>query len=161
MEYKNNESLMNAIRKDVGIVIGKVSDYALSEVQNSVIENVYDVYEPLEYERLYDTVRSESFWGSWVNKKIEDTNSIISYSVYSDPELMGYNPDKYQHGNEETDKRSELDAMIEESYGYDFLNKGEFPRDYWNPVIEQIDDDTFDFKTIQVLKGLSIQFRSS
>jgi hypothetical protein len=160
MEYNNSASLMDAIHDDVAYATEMVARYVYKVVGDSIIENVYMAYQPEVYKR---SNTSESFLGSWVNKRTQDDRTIIRNEIYSDWQKMSYMPEEARHGNIFVDRRGWLDEAIQEGFGYDYMNAFDsFPRDYWNPAIDEIEtEDVFDLEFIKALKSRGIKFIAS
>lgn len=136
--YKNHQQLMDAIKGDVSKVMVKVGEYAQTQIRESVQKNVYDAWEWEEdHPRVYN--RTYQFLNSWVYYPYNDG---MSFSVYNDHELMDYNADEYQHGGfNGPDRRENLDDYIQEGTEYDFFSKRyTYPRDYWNPFIDWVEN---------------------
>ena len=154
MEFKDMDSLMAEIEIDMKDIVRDVGVNILELMRDSVTENVYLAWSPQEYER---SPSGKGFLASWEDEEIINDPMELSILVHSNPLKMVYNPEKFQHGNAWSDRRSYMDEAIQEGYGYDFMNAyDEFPRDYFFPVIDELDSGRFDILVMQKLHHYGI-----
>ena len=162
--FTNDSSLLAAITMDIHKSMETLSEVIVETVKDSVKEIVYDPYTHLvkKYERLEE---HGGFLGSWRSDKHNARNKI-SFWVYSDADMMTYEPDKFQHGAMGEDRRDIMDRAIAEGSDYDFEpapEGGEYwwatNRDYWTPVISELNEGGLDrfvrysFSANQILIG--------
>ena len=148
---RNDQELMALLMKDFLPVTKETGDNVLTQVQQSIDTNVYDVYMPTKYNRLY---MSGGFIGRWINEAGQNGPNEIDSTVFSDPFMMEYNPSEFQHGNESTDRRTEMSEDIRYGKGYDFGFNSE--RDFWTPIEEWISSGELDgvFETMMTRHGV-------
>lgn len=136
----NDILLMQSLAKDVQKIIDEVAEYVLGQVIMSVNEEVYGFAEG-KYERLGF---NGGFIGSWQKEVAKIVGNHISSLVSSDPSRMVYNSEKFQHGNEVVDRRSQMAELIASGDGYDFGGAAAVPRDFWSTIEEMVNDGSLD-----------------
>jgi hypothetical protein len=167
MFFSNDQQVTSALEKVSDLIIDYLAPIIVDEIQSSIDENVYELYEPEMYHRRG---HEEGFAGSWTYQ-YEDDGTLI---FFSNPDDMELNNEESVHGDPLTDEgekdsngdmhyyarepdidnRAIMDIILQEgvdhSYWGDYLrNKAtgtfegqkywwEEPRDYWNPVIDDL-----------------------
>lgn len=157
--YSNRQELEKAMMKDLTNVLFDVATLSKEIVIDNVQSEVYDVGSPQVYERQ---AKNRGFLGSWDIRPQQDLfeagNFIMSYQIFSNPDLMDYIPEQSKHGHRDgdLDRRSIMDVAIAEGTHWDFtsgvadafyeaygeeLDWWKLPRDYFTPSIETISDE--------------------
>lgn len=136
----NDILLMQALAKDIQKIIDEVAEYVLGQVIMSVNEEVYGFAEG-KYERLGF---NGGFIGSWQKEVANIVGNHIFSMVSSDPSRMTYNSEKFQHGNDVVDRRSQMAELIASGDGYDFGGAAAIPRDFWSTIEEMVNDGSLD-----------------
>jgi hypothetical protein len=141
--FDNDTSLMLAIYADMENVFEDASNQVTERVRDFVEEAVYNPFSQGKYKRLG---MNGGFLGSWRNSKLENIASLsLAYEIYSDPNLMVYDPILFQHGNMFEDRRDIMDEAIEEGTDYDFdETAASIKRDYWSLVLNMLEDGSMD-----------------
>lgn len=169
MDFTNNASLFDAINDDVALIVRQVSEEYLEIMKENVDKIVYEPYKPALYNRRHTPsihskdffleYNGDSFYDSWVSEGYYDELGNPYNVIYSDPQIMAYEPDSYIHGNPKVDRRDEMDENIAEGKNFDFMveeftedkdgntvenpayaesNWWTKPRDYFTPTVDEI-----------------------
>jgi hypothetical protein len=137
---KNDEMLVAVVANDMKKIIEELSLYVLNQVRMSVIENVYNAYQP-EYPNRHEM--NGGFLGSWEKEGADTIRNIITSKIYSNPNAMILDEENYIHGSESGgDRRAGMPEYIQEGTGYDF--DFNMPRDYWTPIAEMVKSGELD-----------------
>ena len=149
---RNDQELMTLLMKDFLPITKETGDNVLTQVQQSIDTNVYDVYMPKHYNRLY---MNGGFMGSWINEAGINGFNEIDSTIFSDPFMMEYNSEEFQHGNESTDRRTEMSEDLIYGQGYDWGFNLE--RNFWEPIEEWIQSGELDsvFEAMMNRHGIS------
>jgi len=157
--FDNESALLDAIRKDMELVLFEVGNEIKENVKQNVRDVVYDPWE--DYVRKYKR-RGEfgGFLGSWTNRKLSEGNSKkVTTVIFSDPGLMSdsregllsssddifmmmldaeNNPDDFLNPMNIPDRRDIMDEAIAEGTDWDFLvplelspYDGDPPENWW------------------------------
>jgi hypothetical protein len=133
---KNDLELLALIMKDFLPITKDAGNYVLTQVQQTINEEVYDAYMPQKYERLG---MNGGFIGSWTSEVGANGLNEIDATIFSDPFLMILNEEKFQHGSDwGGDRRAEMSEDIRYGKGYDF--GFDMERDFWTPIQDFVDD---------------------
>jgi hypothetical protein len=156
----NDNELSQAIGKDMEKALKVVSNYLVNQTRMSVEEKVYYAWPATKW---YDRLEGKGgFLGSWDSEISPFDGTSVKSKIFSNPEKMVYNGSKFQHGNDFTDRRKDLAEYIAEGTHYDWLgdspNDTSFARDYWTPVLEQLDDGSVERVLENSMKSLKINF---
>ena len=142
MPFDDIDTLLSAIANDMSMVLDNISDKYVEEMKKSVEMEVYAQFKPRMYHRFGE---NGGFLGSWIKQRTKNLGTSLENEIFSDPDRMKYFPQEYIHGNMDVNRTSFLDAAIAEGRDYDFVSNNGYndwwtePRDYFSPVIQQID----------------------
>ena len=156
----NDTELSQAIGKDMEKVVKKVSNYLVNQTRMSVEEKVYRAWPETKW---YDRLEGKGgFLGSWDDEISPFDGTSVVAKIFSNPQRMIYNGTKFQHGNDFTDRRQNLAEYIAEGTHYDWLgdspNDNSFARDYWTPVLEQLQDGSVEQVLDNSMKSIGLNF---
>jgi hypothetical protein len=136
MQAKNDAELHAFVMNDLEKIADEIGKYILTQVQQTIDEEVYEVYQPEIYDRLY---MNGGFIGSWIHYAGRNGDSEVVANVFSNPYLMTLNEEKYQHGSEYGgDRRFEMSEDIRYGKSYDW--GFEMERDFWTPLEEFVEE---------------------
>lgn len=170
--YYTPLALQKDMLKDLDGVILDIAILAKEIVVENVWAEVYNPFKPEMYERQGE---NGGFVASWdiVFEIPRGNKNAVAYRIFSNPELMEYNPNQESSSGEytfamhgspdgEQDRRSIMDVAIAEGKYWDYSSKNaqaafdafgediewwKNPRDYFTPslkdLLEQIDDMTY------------------
>jgi hypothetical protein len=152
----NDEELMLMIGNDLQKVIEQLADWILGQITMSLMDNVYSFPEGNTYQRLE---MDGGVLGSFTKQITDFTGNYVEAKVFSDPNLMVYDPEKHVHGNLAEDRRPEILQDIETGTNYDFGGNSEIPREFWSIIENMVSDGTLDsvFEGIMLQHGISLQ----
>lgn len=156
-QFSTPQQLERALMRNLSDVVTKTTEHYLKVLKKNVDEEVYK--NPQHVPSMYE--RTGQFLESWIFDILPSTkNNEFGMEIYSNPELMTYNPEKSQHGSPygDEDRREYMPEAILWGILWDY-STGEdedwwrFPdtRDFWTPTIEEI-DRTFNKKVIEFFK---------
>ena len=139
----NDTQLLAAIKFDMTDVIENVADWLVKRIQESIMNNVYDVPEGDYYQRLG---MNGGFLGAWEQEATQFVGNYLSVFVGMNPALMTYNADEHQHGNSVEDRREYMDTYIAEGTtgSYDFGGNAAMKRDYWTEIVRVVESGELD-----------------
>jgi hypothetical protein len=133
--------LLKIIGNDFVDVIENVADWLVKRIQESIMNNVYDVPEGDYYQRLG---MNGGFLGAWEQEATQFVGNYVSVFVGMNPALMTYNADEHQHGNSVEDRREFMDTLIASGDGYDFGGNAAMKRDYWTEIVRVVESGELD-----------------
>jgi hypothetical protein len=143
MDIDNDMALEYILLNELDNIMKESSDEIVEEIKKNVEDIVYDPFDPVAYNRLGE---NGGFLGSWIKQKLGD----MEYIIYSEPSLMEYNPENFQHGSLYGDyisdtRESLIDIIIRGKSGpyFDFGKEPHWwkqPRDFWTPSVKNIDE---------------------
>jgi hypothetical protein len=149
--FSSDEELVMQLTVDFERVISELNSLIIEEViQEALQVNVYDndqhVGGNVHYERLG---KKGGLMGAWTASDAQSSYDelvgalagYISSTISFDAGKLVYNPEKYQHGDESTDRRENIPEYIEAGTDYDFYME---PRPFWDDVETMIQDGTVD-----------------
>lgn len=163
-EYFTPQELQKALMNDLSDVVSDVSEHYLGVLKKNVDKEVYQNpdHKPSVYER------TGQFLDSWsLNFLPTVKENEFGIEIYSEPDLMVYNPEKAQHGSQfmVEDHREYMPEAILLGILWDFSTDEDtdwwrFPgtRDFWTPTIEDM-DKTFHQKVIESFKNNKINIQ--
>lgn len=155
---KNSIELEMAFSSVVEEAINFVMANILTMYKDIIQGVVYDVYEPVEYERTYQ------FLNSWKTMVEKNSNASLG-TLYQDFMSMQANLPMYQHGNPiDKDLRPLIADMIYQGYGYYFDTYGgnfvwSSSRDAWTPLIDTLDSGALSQWFVEGMKQQGFQIR--
>lgn len=151
----NDAMLLKIIGNDFVDVIDNTADWLVKRIQESIMNNVYDVPEGDYYQRLG---MNGGFLGAWEQEATQFVGNYISVFVGMNPALMTYNADEHQHGNSVEDRREFMDTYIAEGTtgSYDFGGNATIKRDYWSEIIQVVESGELDsqLEKFMSMKGM-------
>jgi hypothetical protein len=155
MPAKNDAELHAFVMNDLEKIADEIGKYLVTQVQQTIDEEVYEAYLPKVYDRLY---MDGGFIGSWINYAGRNGENEVIANVFSNPYLMEFNPEKYQHGSEYGgDRRFEMAEDIRYGKGYDW--GFDMERDFWTPIEDFVEDGTEIDNTLEIgFKKRNIKF---
>lgn len=119
MTFNNLNALLNHIEKDIqGVLETDVAEEVRNNMQDSIDENVYDVYTPEYYQRRMEN-------GGLADK--DNMEATISGNVLTVRDVAPLDNGRTDH---------ELDRIIVEGLG-----KQPFPRDFYGGTAERLEDN--------------------
>ena len=148
MDFEDMDALLLTMSKDMSIVLDNISDKYVEEMKKSVEMEVYNTpFLPKVYQRLGE---NGGFLGSWIKQRTKNLGLSLENTIFSDPDRIKFFPEEHIHGNFwEGNRASFLDRAIAEGTDYDFVVPEEYtapgdnwwtrPRDYFSPVIAEIE----------------------
>lgn len=156
-QFSTPQELQKAMMNDLFNVVSGVTDYYLGVLKRNVDDKVYQnpQYQPSVYER------TGQFLDSWIFRILPMTRpNEFGMEIYSDPELMVYDPETSSHGSPdgEEDRREFMaEAILWGAFwDYDYASYEDdegnsiqpfewwkYPdtRDFWTPTIEEMDEN--------------------
>ena len=143
--------LENVMQTIVAEVISEVTEKTYNRVQEIIQEKVYDAYSPNWYERSQG---DSGLKGAWVTDLSSKKNAVTG-EVKHIPEMMIYNPSKYQHGSYSYgDVRENVAFYIESGF---IWKAGKRP--FWAKMIDELDSGVLDrwIKTGFKSRGMTIR----
>lgn len=120
-------------------VVNKMAERALSLLKEIIEEEIYKPKVPMigesgnpVYKRTYDFLNS-----AWFVTEVKKTIMDFTSTLYFDGSKMTYNPSKWQHGNQNVDRREDMADILsnfqkneeESDFGGALNVKTEY--DYW------------------------------
>ena len=97
MMIDNDISLSNVIMKDLSDIIDEVSSLLLSDLRESIQENVYDAGIPQRYERQKLDGGLQGSFNDQLQSKIK--GNVVENKISQDPSLMTHDPNNFIHGS--------------------------------------------------------------
>lgn len=108
------ERIFEDIEYKLNKVVDKMSERALSLLKEIIEEEIYKPKVPIAskpgiqvYERTYDFLNS-----AWFITEVKKTMMDFTSTLYFDGSKMTYNPSKWQHGNEDVDRREDMADIL-------------------------------------------------
>jgi hypothetical protein len=147
----NDDALQSVILRDLSDIIDEVADLLLTNLRDSIKENVYDKGSPTTYIRQGINGGLE---GSFNASNAEVLGLAVQSAISQDPSLqeppMAYDPENFVHGSVVggivSDVRDILAELIingrngsphvGDLFGEGFWRE---PRDFWQPFINELD----------------------
>jgi hypothetical protein len=143
VDIDNDMALEAVLMGELDVIMKESSDEIVEEIKKNIQEVVYNPFDPVAYDRLGE---NGGLLGSWLKLKTDDSIRNIEYTIYSEPSLMAYNPENFQHGSLYADyisdvRESLIDIIINGKSGpyFDFGKEPHWwkePRDFWTPSVE-------------------------
>ena len=163
MPIKNDPEFDLTLQKDFMDIVNELVDEILKEIQDSMIREVYSPWSPT-YQRLFD---NGGLFDSYIKIGAQGSSNIAGYTVEGkvdqDPMRMINDPAHFVHGsfNYETDDvRSFLTELVVEGKSGPMFGDGFWtrPRDFYQPVIDWLDNGNFDKKVRQKMmsRGMNV-----
>ena len=113
MDY-SLESIFADIEYKLNKVVDRMSEKALSLLKEIIEEEIYKPRVPMVgksgepvYERTYDFLNS-----AWFVTEVKKTMMDFTSTLYFDGSKMTYNPSKWQHGNQNIDRRENMADIL-------------------------------------------------
>lgn len=106
MDY-SLESIFADIEYKLNKVVDRMSEKALSLLKEIIEEEIYKPRVPSVYKRTYDFLNS-----AWFVTKVKKTVMDFTSTLYFDGSKMTYNPSKWQHGNQNIDRRENMADIL-------------------------------------------------
>ena len=113
MDY-SLESIFADIEYKLNKVVDRMSEKALSLLKEIIEEEIYKPRVPMVgksgepvYERTYDFLNS-----AWFVTEVKKTMMDFTSTLYFDGSKMTYNPSKWQHGNQNIDRREDMADIL-------------------------------------------------
>ena len=147
MVLANNDiELMDAIGRDMKLVIDEVASKILEMLIDSINQVVYDAGVPHLYRRLE---MNGGLSGEWRKSNAEIIGNEIISTIDSDPTTLVVDPENFVHGSnhwEMDDISGLLNEIIIEGKSGPYFGEGFWrePRDFWSPIIAMLEDGTVD-----------------
>jgi hypothetical protein len=147
MPFMNDEELNNVLLKEFQEIMDYVSQNILDKIIESMDDVVYDAGTPAKYKR---NRMNGGLLGSFKRDDAKIKGQTIESLVEHDPNSMKFNPMEYTHGSfyyDPTDIREFLITIIREGKSGPLFGSGYWMenRDFWNPVIENIKNGSYDY----------------
>ena len=150
MQIKNEIELKIMILNRMKPVIDMVVDEILESLKKNIDKKVYNSYSPTFYQRLGDNGGLRDLWEEKGSKII---GGKVVGEIKEDPERLTINEDLFQHGSSDlyeyggkswykNDIRDILAYIVIEGKSGNLFGDGEWrkPRDFWHPLIDELDD---------------------
>lgn len=158
-QYSTPQELQKAIMHDLsGVVIG-VTEHYLGVLKKNVDDEVYQ--NPDQKPAVYK--RTGEFLNSWILDILSTTKeNEFGMRIYSDPDLMVYDPEKSQHGSPDgsEDRRDLMTEAILLGILWDYETDADVDwwmlsdtRDFWTPTIKEM-DDSFHKTVVEAFKNI-------
>lgn len=106
MDY-SLESIFADIEYKLNKVVDRMSEKALSLLKEIIEEEIYKPRVPSVYKRTYDFLNS-----AWFVTEVKKTVMDFTSTLYFDGSKMTYNPSKWQHGNQNIDRRENMADIL-------------------------------------------------
>jgi hypothetical protein len=133
---KNDIELLAMLMKDFEPITKETGNYVLTQVQQIIYDKVYDVYDPVVYERHE---MDGGFVGSWIEETRKNGLNEIDSTIFSDPYLMLLDEENYIHGSPHWgDRRAEMSQNLRYGMHYDWGFN--MRRDFWEPIEQFVQD---------------------
>jgi len=155
-QYSTPQELQKAMMEDLFGVVTNLTEHYLKVLKNNVDEQIYsnpDHPHPSMYQR------TGQFLESWIFRFLPQTRpNEFGTEIYSEPDLMVYNPELSQHGSPDgmEDRRAIMPEAILWGAFWDYTRDEEdewwrYPdtRDFWTPTIDEM-DRSFRKKVIEI-----------
>lgn len=153
----NDIDLLRIVGNDLKLVIDDVADWLVKRIQESIMDNVYDIPQPADspYERLG---LNGGFLGAWEAEASSFVGNYITNLIAMDWKLMKYNGENLQHGNEAVDRRQYMDSLIAEGSGWDIGGNAMLARDYWSEIVRIVETGELDSVLERFMTAYGISF---
>lgn len=153
--------LIQYMKEDIDAVLRYASDFILDNILKPNIQTfVYDVYEPQIYNRDHE---GGNFIGSWVLDEYDSgmkKGGVMSYLIYSEPDLMALIPGESVHSSPwrrfrkkdddgqlelwswepSMDRRDMMAEIVAEGTHWDWGKGAAMQRDYMAPTLEDVSE---------------------
>ena len=130
MGYDNEKALQQAILKDMQSTLDRTVIKMVEKLKDFIQENLYDVYDPLWYERTMQVLNL------WMAQPSVITGNSVTSTISPDYNTLKTNRSKNQHiVTGET-----LINMLISGYGTQ-TQPYNMPRDFWSPYIEWVNQN--------------------
>ena len=123
-----------------------------------MLDNVYSWPEKLTEPKYHRLWKDGGVLGSFTKEISAFAGNYVEAKVFSDPNLMIYNPEEHQHGDSVgTDRRENVLQYIEEGTDFDFGGNAQFPRHFWGVIENMLNDGTLDsvFESLMAQNGIN------
>jgi len=142
MKIQNETQLKLIILSQMKSVMDMVVDEILELLKKNIDKKVYNSFSPTTYERLGDNGGLRDLWEE---ERAKIVNGKVIGEVKEKPERLILNEDEFQHGSRfwyQNDIRDMLAYIVIEGKSGDLFGDGEWrkPRDFWHPLIDELDD---------------------
>lgn len=138
MKIASMQQLEKEISRKMKVAVEILTKKIYRTLMDFIDEDIYGSYVPKVYQRTYE-FRNKA-WDSYV---YDFSGEIAGFIVYN-PEAMSYNPEKYQHGSEYSDRRQSLAEILnrgEDWSGWDWGRPGRgedsvYPKPFWDDTLK-------------------------
>jgi len=164
MTIDNDDQLRAVLLHDLSQIVNDVAQEIFLLLKEKIKEAVYDSNDPHTYERRGE---DGGLLGSWV---VNSTSNIgrgkIKATIEQDPFLLELNREDFVHGSAYSDYYSDirdtLSEIIIEGKSGSLFGDGFWreKRDFWTPLINQLDGGAFDRIVAEAFAKRGISFIS-
>ena len=163
MPIFNDAAFDTALQNDFVVIVNEIVDEILKEIQDSMIREVYDPWSPT-YIRLFD---HGGLFDSYIKREAKMNPSSLGLSIEGkvdqDTDRMVNEPENFIHGSffyQTDDVRSFLTQLVVEGRSGPLFGDGFWtqPRDFYQPVIDWLDNGEFDkkIKNKMIIRGMKV-----
>lgn len=160
MLIDNDADLTALLIADMEGVIDAITNTLLEKLKEKIQEIVYDSYDPIWYPRQGE----RGLGNEWEKTDAHSEGNIVESEISENPMKLNTDSDNFIHGSNFwnlNDIRDLLAEIVIEGESGPLFGSGPwtFPRDFWTPFIELLEDGTIEKIIEKEFKLRNIKFK--